>query len=90
MRGIKGPLYPTSSQDIVDSIEIPFSKAGLISDTAPLKLVPLALYTSIEGPRLLTNLVKAWLNDLLVRSWAISLCTARIAKHENKHPFLLT
>ena len=66
------------------------SKAVLISESAPLKLVPLSLKTSIGEPRLLTNLVKAWINESAVRSWAISMCTARIAKHVNTNPYLFT
>ena len=58
-------------------------KAGLIATSAPLKLVPLSLYTLISGPCLLTNLVKAVVKELVVRLWAIFKCPAQIARYVN-------
>ena len=87
-RGLKFHLIPRLLRQLSIRSGFQCSKAVLISVSAPLKLVPLSLKTSISEPRLLTNLVKAWINESVVRSWAISMCTARIAKHVITHPYL--
>ena len=67
-----------------------FSKALLISASVPLRLIPLSLKTSTGESRLLTNLGKACIKESLVKSCAISICTAWTAKHVNRHPYLFT
>ena len=60
--------------------------ACFMSVSAPLKLVPLSLKTTEGGPRLLTNLVKAWMKESVDRSCAISMWTTRTARQVKMHP----
>ena len=79
----RATLIPLFLKQLSVRSEFYFSKAALISTSAPLKLVPLSLYTLTSGPCLLTNLVKALVKELVVRLWVISICPAQIARYVN-------